>query len=190
MNKQKEGLETIVDVKPVEECPTEIIDKNRLKDLIEKPLLKACEELYDKNVKTIDSGASGKDFRKEGNSIAYIRIDYDTLSDENKKIAQKVCDIEKSMVIIRIPFYRDTTVQEVERKSLEIAAKFKPQPLLWGGYKKEEIEKLAKKAKEYSGEAGVKFFEKIKENFLPETGLSYRSKELYEKAKNYAKSKK
>jgi hypothetical protein len=187
MNKKDESLEKIVDVVQIRESVVEITERSRIPKVVEKPLIKACELFYDKNIKTLMSSANYQDV---GEGRAYIRIDYDTLSLENKKIAKRLCKFSGDSAYVEIPVDKDTTVEALEKKFLETAEKFKPQPLLWGGYKKEEIEKLAKKAKEYSGETGVKFFEKIKENFLPETGLSYRSKELYEKAKNYAKSKK
>lgn len=132
-------------------------DKEEFTGLVEFPLRRACLILWDKGIRTIDSSAN----KKNVGDFAYINIDLDTLSEENKAIA-KACatklvtpgeeDIpldkfaEKERVVlvdlqprygnpgqvrIGISINEQTTVADVERWTCEIANKFKRQPATW-----------------------------------------------------------
>ena len=57
-----------------------------LKEIVEEPCLKACQELFDKNIQTMDSGCNGENCY----NWAYIEINYDTLDKNNQKIADNM----------------------------------------------------------------------------------------------------
>ena len=80
------GLKKIKDIKAFHQG-THVPIKSRedLKEVVELPCLKACQELFDKNVETIDSGCNGENCP----NCAYIVINYDTLDECNQKIALK-----------------------------------------------------------------------------------------------------
>jgi len=102
--------------------------------LVEKPLLKACEHLYDMNIKTLESKASSRDVQSGYGSIA---VDYDSLSYRNKAIAQRNFSCYESgdginIVEIGIPIESsDTSVDEISRRALEEAGKFEHQSMTW-----------------------------------------------------------
>lgn len=60
--------------------------KNQIDDLVETPLIDVCKYLYDLNVPTTMTSANVKNNKKQ----AYITIDYDLLSDENKLIIDEL----------------------------------------------------------------------------------------------------
>ena len=81
---------TITPARKVKDVPafhqgTNITVKVRddLKDVVEEPCLKACQQLFDKNIETMDSGCNGENCSDR----AYIVINYDTLDVNNKRVA-------------------------------------------------------------------------------------------------------
>ncbi|GHV26783.1 hypothetical protein FACS1894176_07920 [Bacteroidia bacterium] len=62
-----------------------ITEKKEIKNMVEAPLVNACEILFDKNIPTFDSSANTENNKKE----AWISIIFDELSEENKEIALK-----------------------------------------------------------------------------------------------------
>src|SRR5687768_7262504 len=64
-----------------------------LKNLIEGPLLSACEELYDKNIDTVGSSANKKDVSQ---GYAYITIDFETLSARNQNIGRELGELVRA----------------------------------------------------------------------------------------------
>ena len=60
-----------------------ITKKEEIKELVEEPLVKACEMFWDKNIKTYESSANTKNIKV---GICYIKLDYESLSEENKNI--------------------------------------------------------------------------------------------------------
>ncbi len=74
----------IKDVAPIKEHTNIAIKtKEDLVAIVEEPCLKACEMLFEKNIKTVDSGCNGEN----SSHRAYVTINYDTLSEKNKQIA-------------------------------------------------------------------------------------------------------
>lgn len=130
-------------------------DKEELTGLVEFPLRRACLILWDKGIRTVYSSANKKDVGR----FAYVGIDWDTLSEENRAIATACATklikpeerlnrwdslIGKDRVVIvnpskgseggvdiGIPITEQTTVADVERGTCEIANKFKRQPATW-----------------------------------------------------------
>ncbi len=77
--------------------------KEDLKHIVEEPCLKACQQLFDKNIETMDSGCNGENCSDR----AYIVINYDTLDINNKRVADDMvqrntaCFIPKSDECVR-----------------------------------------------------------------------------------------
>ncbi|HEU0050532.1 MAG TPA: hypothetical protein VFQ60_00560 [Patescibacteria group bacterium] len=106
--------------------------REKLRGLVEPPLLSACEELYDKNIQTYSSSANKKDIEiGEG----YIMICFDSLSEENKNYARKLGEPftmdGQTMLRIAIPLKQNDSVLDIENHSLEIVHGFKKQPATW-----------------------------------------------------------
>jgi hypothetical protein len=90
-----------IDLNIYPECPDEylhqsgtmgiICDRAGLKYIVTPPLIKACEYLYDLNIRTISAGANTI------NELG-VWIEYNSLSDENKKIVDALK--EKGLVIL------------------------------------------------------------------------------------------
>lgn len=70
----------ISDIEPIEEATATIEQKQDLDKYIEEPLLEPIRRLYDLNINTLMCSANKKDVGRN----AYIDIEYDTLSEENK----------------------------------------------------------------------------------------------------------
>ena len=121
-----------------------IITRDQIKDLVEQPLLVACEDMWDENVRTLSTSANKKDIKV---GEAYIIIDFDSLSEENKKAAQQLAEpIDydgMKAVKITIPVSETTTIDEISQKASEIAGTFKKQPATWvPKYKLNELKKF------------------------------------------------
>lgn len=120
-------------IEPIEESRSALIkSKEEIKKFVEQPLLKACEVLYDKNIKTLASSANKKDIEI---GEAYIIIDYDSLSDNNKEIAKGFASpIEYdgiNAVKIIIPIDENMFIQRIEKEAIETADAFEKQPMSW-----------------------------------------------------------
>jgi len=110
--------------------------KEQLKNIIELPLLSACEELYEKNINTLASSANQQDIER---GEVYILIDFDTLSDENKKISLNYAESKQDdghwgggkTVRITIPVSESSTLNKISLKALEIVRAFRKQPATW-----------------------------------------------------------
>jgi hypothetical protein len=149
---QEEPLDSSLDsIEPIQES-SNFFDRNDIKKFVEPPLVAACENFYDKNIRTLLSSANKKDIEI---GEAYIIIDYDTLSGDNKKIAEEVGSLyftkigsgdkskEARELKIVIPLDKNVTIQEIEQKAVQIADRFKKQPMLWvKNYTLEQIKEL------------------------------------------------
>lgn len=129
----KEKSNSLADVPVIEESSNQmIISRDQLEKLIERPLLQACEELYDKNIRTLSSSANKKDI-EAGN--VYVILDFDSLSEKNKKIALNFAspieyDRLKAVKII-IPVSDKTTVDEISQEAMRISKAFQKQSASW-----------------------------------------------------------
>lgn len=124
------------EVAVIPESPTVIETRDQIKKLVELPLIAACEVFYDKNIKTTASSANKKDIKA---GYVYILIDFDTLSEDNKLIAQGYGQpVQNSgfgncgkLLSIRIPVDESTPIDEISQKAVDIARSFKKQPAVW-----------------------------------------------------------
>ena len=139
------------------ECPADYfylagtagaIPKSRdvLKLIVDEPCLKACEYLFDCNIRTTDSSANQGDVPFEGRIV----IDCSSLSEENKKVVEFLMDkglimqnVVENWVNIEIPIYETTTAEEFSENMLKIASFFRPQEILYGFYTEKEVEEMA-----------------------------------------------
>ena len=127
------------DVKHIEIAGTGhgIYNREAVANYVELPLLNACLNFYDKNIRTIFNDTGGKN-----NEDSIIEIDYDSLDENNKKVADKLitsgkasfhnyCDGAKG-VILTIPTKETTKVSELDKISTELAEMFFYQDILFG----------------------------------------------------------
>ncbi|MDR3582714.1 MAG: hypothetical protein P4L67_05555 [Candidatus Pacebacteria bacterium] len=120
----------IIDLEPIEvDRYQNIGTKEDLESVVEEPLLSACQELWDKNILTEGAGANRKHFSGEyGIAPAYIEIDYDRLSEENKEIAKSMGIVSYSdnhnHVLIEMPMDQSSTGAEVQERAEIIAHRF------------------------------------------------------------------
>ncbi|MFI3242123.1 MAG: hypothetical protein R3Y43_06110 [Alphaproteobacteria bacterium] len=138
----KLNTKRVQDVEPIRNGFTGVVveKKEDLEDLVEEPCLKTCQQLFDKNVQTIDSGCN----KENSSHRAYIVINYDTLNDANKRIADDMvqrgavrfspkddeCPSRNgtNQITIEVATKPSDLVSLVERKLLNITKEFQKQP--------------------------------------------------------------
>jgi hypothetical protein len=133
----------IKDVKQIFAFAGSRLTRGSIKKLVETPLVRVIEDLFDKNIRTTYSNANIK--HDPQNPTAFISIDYDSLSDQNKKIFDDIIArdfagfVKKSItpakkstpayasIDVRMPINGDMLVVDVEKKFLEIIKDFQLQ---------------------------------------------------------------
>jgi hypothetical protein len=100
---------------------------------VERPLIKACEIFFSKNIQTTESSANKHNV---AHGKAYIFLDADSLSDENREIAEAIGFRRRhphGYYIYEIYFDIDdeTSVEELSAAAIAVAEQFKPQPWRW-----------------------------------------------------------
>jgi hypothetical protein len=178
--------------------------KEEIKVYVAGPVLKASEIFWDKNIKTTGSWVpSIQDVGGKSGPNNYIEIEYDSLSEENKKIALELTEkgsfrtFDKSNSVRIVIPGNNLSIEEIQRKSIEIANKFKNQDLLW--YTPQTLDEAVtvleewkkqkpQDEKEYNDE-----IERVKNTwgqdlysnqyFDKATNAIWASKELYDKSK-------
>lgn len=125
-------------------------DKKYLSLIVDEPCLKACEYLYDCNIRTLNSSANRNNI---SSGEGFITIDYKSLDEVNKSIYQKLVDegilpnielkeIEEEIPFnIIVPMNEATTVLGFSEVMLEVVHNFVKQDILYGVYSEEEITK-------------------------------------------------
>jgi len=127
--------DAISDVKPIGEARNQMVARRSdLEGLIERPLLQACQLLYDKNIRTLEADANSESVRRGEGSIV---VEYSSLSAENRAIADENFGlmlsgdgIEITELIIQLE-NPDVAADEISQRALELAGKFKHQPMSW-----------------------------------------------------------
>jgi hypothetical protein len=119
------------DIEPIEQGGLNVENREELKYVVEPPLLEACQQFFDKDIRTVFSSANKKDI-KVGH--AHITLDFDFLSPVNKQVALSVGEEamihgseSRKGVYIKIPISESSTMGEVKRKALAIVDKFESQ---------------------------------------------------------------
>ena len=126
-------------------------DRDAVSLYADEPCVEACQLLYDLNIQTYTSGGhvDGKD---NADGIAYIGIVYDTLSEENKKIAEEMIkngiidNISNNAargtgltISLCLPVNSDSLVGDVSDKLVQLASFFQQQDVLYGRHTIDEI---------------------------------------------------
>lgn len=113
----------IRDIQPIENASVEIKRKEDLDSIVEEPLLEPIRNLYDLNINTLMCSANIKDVGEN----AYIDIEYDALSEQNKATLDLLAanfpnKFQKgkmhgskpiNTIQVRMPISTETTVGEV-----------------------------------------------------------------------------
>jgi hypothetical protein len=126
-------LPPLSEMPAIEKSRNEMIAKREeIKDYVEKPLLAACEMLWDNNIRTISTSANQNDIER---GEAQIVIDFDSLSEENKEIAAQFAgpvEYDKGQaVIFSFPVSKSTLPESISQKAEAVASAFKHQPATW-----------------------------------------------------------
>lgn len=155
--------------------------RDDLPKIVELPLLPAAQLLYDLNIETVASSANKQDV----GGFATLTLNFDSLSSENQRIALELLGMpyrgRKSIITgeygprriqIKIPIVNNSTEQEIARKSVEIARKFKKQEMTWAPtFSPEEV---AGREKEYYYDKDSGRYYLSKEHYLKVRGLSLK----------------
>lgn len=162
-----------------------ITNRETISNIVEAPLIQACEILYDKNIKTLESDNLG------------ITLDYESLSKINKQIAHKYFGGHGQsgegikITSISAILSENASDQEIEERYIRLANVFEKQPLSWTAIKTvkelakeiffiDDISKSNHSPKDLAKTAGWYYDE--------ETHLCFASKEHYEKLKEFKES--
>lgn len=197
---EKSNKISLNEISPIQKSRGIIITKReQIKEIVESPLVKACEIFWDKNIQTYESSANSENIKS---GIAWIRINFDTLSDENKKIAlQYGQPYEEAMnagqmIELSIPVKEKEAVNEISNKAVDIANTFEQQKATWisGTTLQDHIDWLNKRYGKYPETA--KEIERLKQPgiwekeetekgkyFDPETQMVFSSEEYFKKWK-------
>lgn len=196
LDKKKPVFSSLNEVLPIQKTRGLIITKReQIKEIVEAPLVSACEVFWDKNIKTYESSANSQDIQR-GN--CYIRIDFDSLSEENKKIAEQYGepynDVGVQVLELVIPVTSSETVKEVSDKAVDLANTFHKQKPTWieGTTLQQHIDWLNERYGKYPQTAEE--IERLKQSgaweeeckrlgkyFDPDTQTSWASEEYYQK---------
>lgn len=119
-------MQKVIEIKPIWEDYVPVLREDDLDEIIELPLLNACKELYRKNIITIMSSCNmfnikgfdsytqdvemNQHLKKTyaiGEKHAWIMLDYDSLSEENKKIMAEYYKKEEENFIYSVENHDD-----------------------------------------------------------------------------------
>lgn len=143
--KSEKPPEKISEVAPIRESRNTMVrTREQLRELVEGPLLSACEEFYDKNIRTLSASANKQDIKY---GAAHIVIDFDSLSKENKEIGKQIGEVywadNINQLDIKISISADSTFEEIKAFAESIAHKFTKQEMTWApSYTLEQVRKI------------------------------------------------
>ncbi len=131
-----ENCKTLTEIEPISKGHICIKTREQIKEVVEKPLLTACEKLYDKNIRTLATSANQKDLEL---GEVYILIDFDSLSEENQKVAQQYSTPQTDSghwgggqtIKVTISVSELATIDEISDKAMAIVETFYDQPATW-----------------------------------------------------------
>lgn len=178
-DKERKNPEKISEVEPIEKSAGSLIfNREQIREIVESPLVSACEEFYDKNIQTVSVSANKKDTEQ---NFANITLDYKSLSEDNKKIAEGFGEISnwgKDIVTIKLPVEKDSTFEDIKNYADSIAHKFLKQKMTWAPrYTLEQLNKYNKEPLD------IEYFQKNTGLFYDkDEKVFYQNKEHYKKA--------
>ena len=113
-----------------------ILTREELKKIVEIPCLEATLALYDKNIRTTSTDANKNSIGSNG----HIRIEIESLSEENRKILKELYPDEYEQSIadgagvfnFMVPIYQESTVEEISKSFMELLPDFVMQDVLYG----------------------------------------------------------
>lgn len=159
------------------------MSRESIKHYADEACLEACELLYDLNIQTFYSGGN-VDGKENIDSLAFIGISYDTLSEENKNIVKQLIESgiiggiqdnsgrgEGNTVTISVPINSNDLVGTVSDKLMMMARQFVPQDVLYGRTTIEEIRNL------YPRKANGNFYDYLTMGELTQKELEERLQE-------------
>ena len=118
------------EIEPIEQGGLSVESRDELKHLVEAPLLEACQQFFDKGIRTVFSSAN----KKYVGTNAHIALDFESLSPANKAIALSVGkegiihgSIQRKCIYIEIPVAASATLGEIKQKALTMVDKFENQ---------------------------------------------------------------
>lgn len=121
----------ISSIEPIEEGGVVVESKENLKKVVESPLLKSCDLLFDKGIQTIFSSANKKDIEI---GKGHIAIDFESLSEDNKKIALEIGKLgtihgstPRQGIYLEIPINDQSTLGEINEYTLNLVSQFEDQ---------------------------------------------------------------
>lgn len=123
----------LTEVEPIRENRNQYItSREQIKQLVEPPLVEACETFYDLNIRTLSSSANTQDIEL---GFANIIVALDSMSKDNAELAKKLGEeIEydgKIAIQFKFPVTTASTTAEIQENSLSLAKKFSKQKLTW-----------------------------------------------------------
>jgi hypothetical protein len=117
-------------VEPIEEGGVSIHNREDLAHCVEAPLLEACQQLFDKGIRTVFSSANKKDVGR----FAHIALDFETLSPDNQEIASRLGEEghlhgsrPRKGIFLQIPVTETSTLGEIKHQALGMASQFENQ---------------------------------------------------------------
>jgi hypothetical protein len=131
----------LAEIPPIQHTQGELITSmNDIERFVESPAVPACQDLFNKNIRTVSASANAKDV----NACAYIDVDASSLSEENRAIAARIGraisyrgnrDQDASLPVDAYKLSAEVTSNDTEEsiaaKLFGLAAEFQQQPLTW-----------------------------------------------------------
>lgn len=131
-------MKTISDIEPISKGPQVPSSRSDVKKLVEYPLLDCCLILWDKNILTVQSSANKDDVNSLYGRLAYIDIDYTSLSEKNKRIAEVLGGIIRTdrerRRLIRLEYLiedKNLDVEIIREVFIKMALRFRKQKAIW-----------------------------------------------------------
>lgn len=151
--------------------------KSLIRKHVEYPMIQATEYLYDLGIQTSGSGTCALEV---SNGYAFLFIIYNSLCDENKKIANDVTIIRddpyEKYAEIRIDVHDKTTVKYIQHITHVIVRHFKPQRAYWARFTLDELKNKYEIKTDYPIEQFIEDFNLFYDSSRREYWLS---EELY-----------
>ena len=174
------NIETAGDVNRIQKTMGFCIsDKSKIPEIVEEPLIETCEIFFDKGIRTISTSAKAESGNQK---CASIVVSYETLSEENKIVAQEREDSHReedsSFVVFKIHISTETPITEISEWGEELANSFNKQSALWVEKYQYSLEKINKR--EYTDFKTIQEAAEYTNLYAASDGYCYPKKSLYD----------